>query len=114
MEKRNFVKNAAMEHYLNLSYNFPSSCFAFLPSVRYLLQFLMMDSATPMPSNVHISQHPCVRAKLSRLRSKDTDARETKELVHEIATMLGCDALGRNLEVVESGMVSLFVQTGPD
>lgn len=74
----------------------------------------MMDSATPMPSNVHISQHPCVRAKLSRLRSKDTDARETKALVHEIATMLGCDALGRNLEVVESGMVSLFVQTGPD
>jgi len=51
--------------------------------------------ATSLPSNVHISKHPCLRAKLSQLRSKSTGARDTKTLVHEIALILGTEALAQ-------------------
>ncbi|RYP44840.1 hypothetical protein DL768_008739 [Monosporascus sp. mg162] len=54
-----------------------------------------------LPSNVHLSQHPCLRAKLSRLRSKQTHVREAKVLVHEIATILGCEALASTLTAVD-------------
>ncbi|RYP93810.1 hypothetical protein DL770_000006 [Monosporascus sp. CRB-9-2] len=54
-----------------------------------------------LPSNVHLSQHPCLRAKLSRLRSKQTHVREAKVLVHEIATILGCEALASTLKAVD-------------
>ncbi|KAL9592747.1 MAG: hypothetical protein Q9179_006408 [Wetmoreana sp. 5 TL-2023] len=56
-----------------------------------------------MPSNVHISTHPCLRAKLSQLRSKDANARETKTLIHEISLIVGCEALASNLQTVSSG-----------
>ncbi|EXJ94247.1 uracil phosphoribosyltransferase [Capronia coronata CBS 617.96] len=49
--------------------------------------------ASTLPSNVHISTHPCLRAKLSQLRSKSTNAREVKTLVHDIALLLGAEAL---------------------
>ena len=58
-----------------------------------------------LPSNVHVSQHPCLRAKLSRLRSKDTQAREVKGLVEEIATILGVEALGSALTAVDGPKV---------
>ncbi|KIW60425.1 uracil phosphoribosyltransferase [Exophiala xenobiotica] len=58
--------------------------------------------APHLPPNVRVSKHPCLRAKLSQLRSKSTNARETKTLVHEIALLLGVDALS-NLEVEEAG-----------
>ncbi|PSR83315.1 uracil phosphoribosyltransferase-domain-containing protein [Coniella lustricola] len=45
------------------------------------------------PANVHISKHPCLRAKLSQLRSGTTSAKEVKSLVHEIALIVGCEAL---------------------
>ncbi len=61
--------------------------------------------APHLPPNVRVSKHPCLRAKLSQLRSKSTNARETKTLVHEIALLLGVDALS-NLEVEEAGKVS--------
>lgn len=48
----------------------------------------------PLPNNVHVSQHPCLRAKLSQLRSGTTSAKEVKALVHEIALIVGCEALG--------------------
>ncbi|RYP63728.1 hypothetical protein DL769_006886 [Monosporascus sp. CRB-8-3] len=54
-----------------------------------------------LPSNVHVSQHPCLRAKLSRLRSRQTHVREVKVLVHEIATILGCEALASALTAVD-------------
>lgn len=54
--------------------------------------------ASSLPSNVHVSNHPCLRAKLSQLRSKSTNARDTKTLVHEIALLLGSEALAQ-LEV---------------
>jgi len=49
--------------------------------------------ASSLPSNVHISKHPCLRAKLSQLRSKSTNTRDTTTLVHDIALLLGSEAL---------------------
>lgn len=66
----------------------------------------MVQPATP-PSSIHISTHPCVRAKLSQIRSKDVNARETQSLVHEIALIVACDALASELQTVSSGTVSL-------
>ncbi|KAI1313786.1 uracil phosphoribosyltransferase-domain-containing protein [Xylaria venustula] len=54
-----------------------------------------------LPSNVHVSKHPCLLSKLSRLRSKDTEAREVKSLVHEIALIVGCEAFASALTVVD-------------
>jgi uracil phosphoribosyltransferase len=62
--------------------------------------------AVTLPSNVHVSKHPCLRAKLSLLRSQATGTRETKGLVNDIATILGIEALA-GLDVQESGTVSL-------
>ncbi|KAI0481077.1 uracil phosphoribosyltransferase [Xylariaceae sp. FL0804] len=50
-----------------------------------------------LPPNVHVSSHPCLLAKLSRLRSEGTDAREVKALVHEISLIVGCEALATAL-----------------
>lgn len=66
----------------------------------------MAQPATP-PSSIHISTHPCVRAKLSQIRSKDVNARETQSMVHEIALIVACDALASELQTVSSGTVSL-------
>ncbi|KAL9640800.1 MAG: hypothetical protein Q9164_000035, partial [Protoblastenia rupestris] len=60
-------------------------------------------SSPNLPSNVHISTHPCLRAKLSLLRSASTNVRDTKTLVHELSLILGCEALGQCLAVKESG-----------
>ncbi|KAI1373019.1 PRTase-like protein [Hypoxylon crocopeplum] len=54
-----------------------------------------------LPSNVHVSRHPCLMAKLSRLRSKGTDSREVKSLINEISLILGCEALALALTLVE-------------
>ncbi|KAI4261717.1 MAG: hypothetical protein L6R42_003088 [Xanthoria sp. 1 TBL-2021] len=53
--------------------------------------------------NVHISTHPCLRAKLSQLRSKHANARETKALIHEIALIVAVEALASELTSVNSG-----------
>ncbi len=58
-----------------------------------------------IPSNVHVSQHPCLRAKISQLRSKSTSARETKQLVYEVSLILGIEALA-GLETTTTGKVS--------
>ncbi|KAL8823907.1 MAG: hypothetical protein Q9191_005454 [Dirinaria sp. TL-2023a] len=60
-------------------------------------------STTTLPSNIHASTHPCLRAKLSQIRSKTTNARETKALVHEIALIIGCEALASSLQTTSSG-----------
>lgn len=75
------------------------------PSLLLLCNSLPAIMAPHLPPNVRVSKHPCLRAKLSQLRSKSTNARETKTLVHEIALLLGVDALS-NLEVEEAGKVS--------
>ncbi|POS72080.1 hypothetical protein DHEL01_v209527 [Diaporthe helianthi] len=46
-----------------------------------------------LPKNVHISNHPCLRAKLSQLRSKSTPSKDVKALVHDISLIVGCEAL---------------------
>ncbi|KAI9755091.1 MAG: hypothetical protein M4579_004430 [Chaenotheca gracillima] len=60
-------------------------------------------ASTAFPPNVHVSQHPCLRAKLSRLRSQFTAARETKSLIHEISLIIACEALAKGTGVVKSG-----------
>ncbi|KAH7260175.1 hypothetical protein FSOLCH5_009477 [Fusarium solani] len=54
-----------------------------------------------LPSNVHVSQHPCLRAKLSQLRSKSTSPREVKSLIHEISLIVSCEALASSLEATD-------------
>ncbi|KAI1742085.1 uracil phosphoribosyltransferase-domain-containing protein [Xylaria scruposa] len=54
-----------------------------------------------LPPNVHVSKHPCLLSKLSRLRSKETEAREVKSLVHDIALIIGCEAFASALTVVD-------------
>jgi len=58
-------------------------------------------ASTFLPSNVHVSHHPCLRAKLSQLRSQSTSARDVKALVNEIALIVGCEALAKGLEAHE-------------
>ncbi|KAM0801944.1 uracil phosphoribosyltransferase-domain-containing protein [Usnea florida] len=68
--------------------------------------------ATPsIPVNVHVSTHPCLRAKLSQLRSKDANARETRSLIHEIALILGCEALAKSLRTKSSGTAKTPLDT---
>ena len=43
-------------------------------------------------SQVHISQHPLVKHKLSLLRRKETDAKKFRELVKELAILLAYEA----------------------
>ncbi|KAJ9165570.1 PRTase-like protein [Coniochaeta hoffmannii] len=50
-----------------------------------------------LPPNVHVSSHPCLVAKLSQLRSKNTSAKEVKALVHEISLILGIEALSSKI-----------------
>ena len=59
-----------------------------------------------LPANVHLSQHPCLRAKLTQLRSKATSARDVKTLVHEIALIVACEALAQSLTSVDGPQVS--------
>lgn len=59
------------------------------------------------PSNVHISKHPCLRAKLSQLRSGSTSAKEVKSLVHEIALIVGCEALSVALSSTSGSKVCI-------
>ncbi|KAJ5347675.1 hypothetical protein MYU51_003551 [Penicillium brevicompactum] len=56
----------------------------------------------PLPSNVHISSHPCLQAKLSLIRSSSTTPRETRGLVHDIANILGVEAFS-GLRLVKTG-----------
>ena len=63
--------------------------------------------SSPLPHNIHVSNHPCVRAKLSQLRSQHTNSKDTKTLVHEIATIVGVEALGHGLQTQQGATVSL-------
>jgi uracil phosphoribosyltransferase len=58
-----------------------------------------------LPQNVHCSTHPCLQAKLSQLRGASTNARETKALVHEIALIIGCEALGAGMSATAGSTV---------
>ena len=67
-----------------------------------------MASDLTLPANVHVSKHPCLQVKLSQLRSSSQDARGVKTLVHEIATIVLCEALALSLSTEASGQVSVL------
>lgn len=58
-----------------------------------------------LPKNAHVSSHPCLRAKLSQLRSASTSSKDVQALVHDIALMVGYEALASGLKAEESGTV---------
>ncbi|KAF2126384.1 uracil phosphoribosyltransferas-like protein [Dothidotthia symphoricarpi CBS 119687] len=60
-------------------------------------------SNTSLPKNAHVSTHPCVQAKLSQLRSVKTGSRDAQTLVHELALMVGYEALGAGLKAKDDG-----------
>ena len=84
-------------------------------SIRLVKPSPLDKMAPTLPPNAHVSAHPCVRAKLSQLRSASTNARDTKALVHDIATIVGCEAFAHGLTAAEVGKVSAsqFNQPGP-
>lgn len=56
-----------------------------------------------LPQNAHVSTHPCLQAKLSQLRSASTGSKDAQTLVHEIALMVGYEALAAGLTAQEDG-----------
>ncbi|KAL6702856.1 hypothetical protein ACN47E_000883 [Coniothyrium glycines] len=60
-------------------------------------------SNSTLPKNAHVSSHPCLQAKLSQLRSAKTGSRDAQTLVHEIALMVGYEALGAGLKAQQDG-----------
>lgn len=62
---------------------------------------------SPLPANVVVSSHPCLKAKLSQLRSATCSSKQTRDLVREITLLLACDALRNVLNVEETGTVSV-------
>ncbi|KAF8421069.1 uracil phosphoribosyltransferase-domain-containing protein [Tirmania nivea] len=57
----------------------------------------------PLPRNVTVSNHPCLKAKLSQLRSATCSPKQTRALVKEISLLLACDALKSVLSIEEEG-----------
>lgn len=50
-------------------------------------------------SNVHVSTHPVLIAKISQLRSSTADAKTTRQLTSEIASMLAYEATSKSLSL---------------
>ena len=67
-----------------------------------------------LPPNVHVSQHPCLLAKVSQLRSHNTPARDVKALIHDISLIVGCEALAKGLQSTPGPTVrQLFSPSSP-
>lgn len=64
-----------------------------------------------IPKNAHVSTHPCLQAKLSQLRSASTGSKDAQTLVHEIALMVGYEALGAALKTQQDGTVRTSSQS---
>ena len=64
-------------------------------------------------SNIHVSDHPLVKHKLAILRNKDTEPVKFRQLIRELASLLGYEAT-RDLELkavtVETPMGSATAQ----
>lgn len=56
--------------------------------------------------NVRVSQHPSLQAKLSQLRSRSAENKEVKSLIHDIALIVACEALSKNITAVDGPKVS--------
>jgi hypothetical protein len=68
--------------------------------------FSMSSQSIPLPPNVHVSKHPCLQAKLSQLRSSSTSSRDVNRLIHEVALIVGCEALAGAVGLEGAGIVS--------
>lgn len=64
-------------------------------------------SSSTLPKNAHVLTHPCLQAKLSQLRSAKTGSRDVQTLVHELAMMVGYEALGSGLKAEQGTTVCL-------
>jgi uracil phosphoribosyltransferase len=64
-----------------------------------------------MSSNVHISEHPLVKHKLTLLRDKVTDHKSFRELIRELAMLLGYEAMA-DLKLAEQP-VETPLETAP-
>jgi uracil phosphoribosyltransferase len=62
-------------------------------------------SGLNLPKNAHVSTHPCLQAKLSQLRSASTGSKDAQTLVHELALMVGYEALAAGLKTQQAGTV---------
>jgi uracil phosphoribosyltransferase len=62
-------------------------------------------SGINLPKNAHVSTHPCLQAKLSQLRSASTGSKDAQTLVHELALMVGYEALAAGLKAHQAGTV---------
>jgi hypothetical protein len=62
-------------------------------------------SGINLPKNAHVSTHPCLQAKLSQLRSASTGSKDAQTLVHELALMVGYEALAAGLKAQPAGTV---------
>lgn len=71
-----------------------------------------MTAETVTPSQLHVSTHPLLREKLTRLRDKSTPPQQFRALVREIATLLLYEAT-QDLEVrLDSVQTPLATTTG--
>lgn len=65
-------------------------------------------------SNVHISTHPLVAHKLTRLREKNTEPKKFRELVREIATLITYEATADLLTVPRTVETPLAPASGAE
>lgn len=83
----------------------PTASCGFLPVQR------LTSAMAELPSNVHVSQHPSLLAKLSQLRSKTASPRDVKSLVHEIALILSCEAVSSAIKPASGPKVAQVSST---
>jgi len=77
----------------------------FLKSITTSIPYNYSGMASSLPRNVHVSTHPCLQTKLSQLREATTNARETKDLVHEVTLILACEAFATGLSTKKGPQV---------
>ena len=56
-------------------------------------------------AKLHVMDHPLILHKISMLRSKDTNTKDFRELINEIALLIGCEAT-RDLPVTECSVTT--------
>ena len=56
-----------------------------------------------LPANVTVCDHPCLRVKLSKLRSSSTPPKEVQSLVRELAMLVATFALQGSLSTTTDG-----------
>ena len=63
-----------------------------------------------MDKMVHEMQHPLIKHKISIIRSKDTQVKDFRELVYEIALLMGYEAT-RDLELTQAPVTTPITET---